>query len=123
MVGVVPSPLSALGRLTPLTGFWPRAFFSQRYSNSDDRAASRFRRVGPSSPRRSRSSRQAMTCARVTMRNSSGRTMPVKRMKSPTAILDAFGAWVADVCEPLDLRGDLGEPLKLGGGQQPLGRD
>jgi hypothetical protein len=32
-----------------------------------------------------KSSRQAMTCARVTVRNSSGRSMPVKRMKSRTA--------------------------------------
>jgi len=29
---------------------------------------------------------QAMTCARVTMRNSSGLAMPVKRMKSFTAV-------------------------------------
>ena len=35
--------------------------------------------------RRTSSSRQAMMCARVTVRNSSGRVMPVKRMKSFTA--------------------------------------
>ena len=39
----------------------------------------------PPSPRRPSSSRQAMRCARVTVRNSSGRTMPAKRMKSFTA--------------------------------------
>jgi hypothetical protein len=32
------------------------------------------------------------------------------------------GAAVADIGEPLDLRRDLGEAVKLGGGQQPLGR-
>jgi len=37
------------------------------------------------SPRRTRSSRQAMIWARVTVRNSSGRTMPVKPMKSRIA--------------------------------------
>ena len=84
--GVLPSPLSALGRLTPLTGLWVTAFFSQRYSNSDDSAARRWRIVAAAERRaRARSSRQAMTCARVTVRNSSGRTMPVKRMKSPIA--------------------------------------
>ena len=31
----------ALGRLAPLTGLWLTAFFSQRYSNNDDSAASR----------------------------------------------------------------------------------
>jgi hypothetical protein len=32
-----------------------------------------------------RGERQAMMCARVTVRNSSGRAMPVKRKKSATA--------------------------------------
>src|SRR5580658_7467277 len=45
--GVLPSPLSALGRLTPLTGLWVTAFFSQRYSNSEDSAARRCRIVVP----------------------------------------------------------------------------
>ena len=44
--------------------------------------ASRCRIVLPPSPRRTKSSRQAMMWARVTVRNSSGRTMPVKRIKS-----------------------------------------
>src|SRR5690349_6925643 len=71
MAGVLPSPLSALGCLTPLTGMWLTAFFSQRYSNSDDSAARRCRTVAPlcMSSRRPRSSRQAMTCARVTVRD------------------------------------------------------
>ena len=50
--GVLPSPLSAFGRLTPLTGLWVTAFLSQRYSNSEDSAASRCRIVLPPSPRR-----------------------------------------------------------------------
>jgi hypothetical protein len=74
-----------LGRSTPLTGLCVTAFFSHRYSNSAAIDASRFRIVLPPSSRRTRSSRQAMTCARVTIRNSSGRAMPVKRMKSFTA--------------------------------------
>jgi hypothetical protein len=37
-------------------------------------------------------------------------------------LVDPFGPRVADVVEPLDLRRDLGEPLKLGGGKAPLGR-
>jgi hypothetical protein len=59
--------------------------------NESDGAASRCRIVAPSGvlllvakpiSRRSRSSRQAMTCAGVTVRNSSGRAIPAKRMKS-----------------------------------------
>ena len=61
--------------------------FSQRYSNSDASEESRCRIVLPPSSRRLRSSRQAMMCARVTVRNSSGRTMPVKRIKSRIAFL------------------------------------
>ena len=33
--------------LTPLTGLWLTAFFSQRYSNSDDSAVRRCRTVAP----------------------------------------------------------------------------
>src|SRR5271165_6670749 len=43
IAGVLPSPLSVLGRSTPLTGLWVTAFFSQRYSNSEASAASRRR--------------------------------------------------------------------------------
>jgi hypothetical protein len=85
--GVLPSPLSVFGRLTPFTGLCVTAFFSQRYSNSDASEESRCRIVLPLSSRRLRSSRQAMMCARVTVRNSSGRTMPVKRVKSRIAFL------------------------------------
>ena len=35
----------------------------------------------------------------------------------------APGAAIADIGEPLDLWRDVGEPVKLGGGQQALGRD
>jgi hypothetical protein len=75
-----PGPLDAFDRL------WVTAFFSQRYSNSDDSSASRCRTVAPPSARLPKSSRQAMTWARVTVRNSSGRLMPVKRMKSWIAV-------------------------------------
>ena len=37
--------------------------------------------------------------------------------------VDASGAAVRNVVEPLDLRRDLGELVKLGGGQQPFGWD
>jgi hypothetical protein len=47
--------------------------------------ARRCRIVLPPSPRCLSASRQAMMWARVTVRNSSGRAMPVKRMKSRTA--------------------------------------
>ena len=73
------------GRFTPLTGLCVTAFLSHRYSNSDDSAARRCRTVWPLSARVFRSSRQAITWARVTLRNSSERTMPVKRMKSASA--------------------------------------
>src|SRR5437016_11809159 len=52
--GVLPSPLSAFGRLTPLTGLWLTAFFSQRYSNRDESAAKRCRTVPPLSTVRAR---------------------------------------------------------------------
>jgi hypothetical protein len=45
---------------------------------ADASDASRCRMVLPPSPRRASSSRQAMICARVMVRNSSGRPMPVK---------------------------------------------
>jgi hypothetical protein len=35
IAGALPSPLSDLGRSTPLTGLWVTAFFSHRYSNSE----------------------------------------------------------------------------------------
>jgi hypothetical protein len=75
-----PRPLYAFDRVMS-----DGVFFAQIFEQLDDSAASRCRTVLPSSWRRARSSRQAMTCARVTVRNSSGRTMPAKRMKSPTA--------------------------------------
>ena len=38
-------------------------------------------------------------------------------------LVGAPGAAVADIGEPLDLGRHVGEPVKLGGGQQPLGRE
>ena len=38
-------------------------------------------------------------------------------------LVGAPGAAVGDVGKPFDLGRDLGQALKLGGGQQPLGRD
>ena len=71
-----PGPLDAFDRIMGT------AFLSQRYSNSDDNAASRCRTVAPPSARAARSSRQAITCARVTVGILPGALMPVKRMKS-----------------------------------------
>ena len=51
-----------------MTGLCVTAFFSHRYPNSDDKAAKRWRMVMPLKVRLSRSSRQAMTCALVTLR-------------------------------------------------------
>src|SRR3989441_8283632 len=81
--GVRPSlALVTLGRFTPLTGLWTTALRSQRYSNSDETAESLRRMVDPSHPLLSRSLRQAIKCARVTTRNTSGFEMRAKRMKS-----------------------------------------
>jgi DNA invertase Pin-like site-specific DNA recombinase len=55
------------------------------YSNKEDSIARRCRTVEPPRSRRARSSRQAMTWARVTERNSSGWAMLVKPMKSSMA--------------------------------------
>ena len=56
-----------------------------RYSKTDARDASRCRAVLPLSVRRTRSSRQAITCAWVTVRNSAGRRPPVNHIQSRTA--------------------------------------
>ena len=74
-----PRPLDAFDRVVG-HGVSLAEIFEQRGSE-----ASRCRIVLPPRPRRTRSSRQAMMCARVTARNSSGRRMPAKRMKSRTA--------------------------------------
>src|SRR6266705_1263117 len=81
--GVSPSlALVTLGRFTPFTGLWTTALRSQRYSNSDDTAESLRRIVDPSHPLPSRSLRQAIKCAWVTTRNTSGFEMRAKRIKS-----------------------------------------
>lgn len=54
-------------------------------AQTDQPEASRFRIALPPRPARTNSSRQAMTWARVTTRNSSRRPMLAKRMKSFTA--------------------------------------
>jgi hypothetical protein len=49
--------------------------------------------------------------------------MPVNCDKIADRVLvGAAGAAIADIGEPLDLGRDLGEPVKLGGGQKALGR-
>ena len=73
-------PLDAFDRVMG-DGVFLAEIFEQRGERREpvpDRAAAK-------PARRVRSSRQAMKCARVTVRNSSGRSMPVKRMKSFTA--------------------------------------
>ena len=96
------------------------AFLSQRYSNRDASDASRCRIVLPPRPRCASSSRQAMMCARVTIRNSSGRRMPAKRMKSLTAVSYARRVLgFAQIGEPLDLGWHVGKLVELGGGQHP----
>ena len=74
-------PLDAFDRVVG-DGVLLAEIFEQRGSE-----ASRCRIVAPPSSRRRSSSRQAIRCARVTVRNSSGRRMPAKRMKSFTAFL------------------------------------
>src|SRR6266853_5907645 len=69
-------------RFTPFTGLCTTALRSQRYSNRDETAESLRRIVDPSFPLPSRSLRQAMRCARVTTRNTSGLVIRAKRMKS-----------------------------------------
>src|SRR5438094_1038307 len=81
--GVRPSlALVTLGRFTPLTGLCTTALRSQRYSKSDETADSLRRMVDPSHPLPSKSLRQAIKCARVTTRNTSGFEMRAKRIKS-----------------------------------------
>jgi hypothetical protein len=64
-------------------GVWETVFRPQRYSNNDDNAASRCRIVLLSvSGHAAILLRQAMTWARVTLRNSLGRTIPVNHIKS-----------------------------------------
>src|SRR5262249_6258239 len=72
----------AFGRFTPFTGLCTTALRSQRYSNRDETAESFRRIVEPSHPLPSRSLRQAIRCARVTTRNTSGLLMRANRMKS-----------------------------------------
>src|SRR5713101_4211692 len=81
--GVSPSlVLVTLGRFTPFTGLCTMALRSQRYSKSDETAESFRRIVEPSHPLLSNCLRQAIKCARVTIRNTSGCEMRANRMKS-----------------------------------------
>src|SRR5271165_5017540 len=65
-----PRPLDAFDRIMG-DGVLVAEIFEQRRQAVPDRAAAK-------PPRRASSSRQAMMWVRVTVRNSSGRTMPVK---------------------------------------------
>jgi hypothetical protein len=107
-------------RSMPLTGLCVRAFFSQRYSDSEATDASRCRIVAPPRLRRRSSSRQAIRCARVTTRNSSGRRMPAKRKILHRGHIGATGFRVTEVGEPFDPGRRLDEVLELGGGQQSV---
>ena len=111
-------PLDAFDRIVG-DGVLLAEIFEQRGQRREpvpDRAAAKAR------ARSARSSRQAMTCARVTVRNSSGRAMPVKRMKSRDRVLiGPARVRVGEIGEPLDLGRHVGQPLELGGGQQPVG--
>jgi hypothetical protein len=60
-------------------------FLAEILKEGEESAARRCRTVAPPRSRRARSSRHAMTWARLTARNSSGRAMPVKPMKSSIA--------------------------------------
>jgi hypothetical protein len=56
------------------------------------------------------------------MRNSSGRMNAGELHEIADGdLVDASGAWIGDVVEPLDLRRNVCEALKLGGGEAPLG--
>src|SRR5882672_7774207 len=92
--GVSPSlALVTLGRFTPFTRLCTTALRSQRYSNRDETAESLRRIVDPSFPLPSRSLRQAMRCARVTTRNTSGLVMRANRMKSLRSFWYARRVW------------------------------
>ena len=77
-------PLAAMAAVGFGTEFSRRPAVRWRSGRGDRPASRREDGTSPdSSPTRSpRASRQAMTCARVTSRNSSGRLMPVNSMKS-----------------------------------------
>ena len=81
-----PSEVSTFGRFTPFTGLWVTAFTSHRCSNKEDSAASLPRTVAPDSARSSSCLRQAITCARVTIRKSSALEIPTKAMNSRRAV-------------------------------------
>lgn len=82
MKGVLPSWADAAGRLTPRVGLDRTALDSHRWLKIADNAASFLRIVAGDRLRSSRVFRQAITCARTTNRNSSGRWMPANLLKS-----------------------------------------
>ena len=77
--------------------------------------------IAPPVPRRRSSSRQAIRCARVTVRNSS-RTENAGEAHEVLhcVFVGAAGVPIADVGEPLDLGRHVGEFLEFGGGQQSV---
>ena len=116
--GVLPSPLSVLGRSTPLTGLWVTAFFSQRYSNSDASEASRCRIVLPPSP---------APCQLVAPGDDVCAGHGAEFLRPADAgephevahrvFVGAARVGVGDVGEPFDFRRHVGEALELGGSQ------
>ena len=61
-------------------------------------------------------------CARVTVRNSSGRRDAGEAHEILHRVfVGAAGVRVAEIGEPLDLGRHVGQPVELGGGQQPVG--
>ena len=97
------------------------ACLSQRYLNSEESDASRCRIVLPPSPR----------CASVVAPGDDVRARHGAKLLRPhdageaheiphRVFVGAAGARVAEIGEPLDLGRHVGEPVKLGGGQQPV---
>ena len=67
------------------------------------------------SSRDSRCLRQAMTCARVTVRSAAGSRSPVKADELRNVdLVGAPGFRIGDVGEPFDFGGNIGEVAVLG---------
>jgi hypothetical protein len=77
----------------PYSTKFRRCYREARYSKSDETAESLRRIVEPATALPSKSLRHAMTCARVTTRNSSGLRMPAKCMKSRRSFWYARRVW------------------------------
>jgi hypothetical protein len=112
----LPSPLSTFGRLTHLTGLWLTAFLSQRYSNSDDSAARRWRTVAPPEL-----APLEIVAPGDHMRPCHGAEFvePHDAGEAHEVVDRVFvsrpGMKVPDIGEPLELGGHIGQPVELGG--------